>query len=447
MRDDGLPEAAIAAFERRLAQVRAGASGLVSESEIEPASGVPDASEFTEDADRDTLDSAVVIKLNGGLGTSMGVTGPKSLLEAKDGLTFLDLIARQTLAMRERHGVRLPLILMNSFSTSEASLEALARYPELGSDVPLEFLQNRQPKLLADSLEPVQWPADPSLEWCPPGHGDLYTALLGSGMLDELRSKGYRYAFVSNSDNLGAVFDSRLLAWFANEEAPFMMEAVVGTEAERKGGHIARRKEDGRLILREIAQTPPEEAESFRDYRRWRYYNSNSLWVNLDALARELEAGGGALDLPIIVNRKTVDPRDAASPEVLQLETAMGAAIGLFDGARAVCVPRARFAPVKTTDDLLLVRSDAYQVAGDGRVERAPGVEQLPYVELDSAHYKLVAEFERRFPYGPPSLARASRFVVDGDATFGADVVVEGDVKVVAENGPVEISDGTHLTG
>jgi UTP--glucose-1-phosphate uridylyltransferase len=443
MRAAGLPEAAIAAFEQRLAQVEAGASGLVSSDELTPLDDVPDASAFPDAIDRDALDRAVNIKLNGGLGTSMGVTGPKSLLEAKDGQTFLDLIARQTLALRSRHGVRLPLVLMNSFATSEQSLAALARHPGIEADVPLEFLQNRQPKLRADDLEPVEWPADPRLEWCPPGHGDFYTALLGSGMLEKLLSRGYRYAFVSNSDNLGAVLDPRLLTWFAAEEAPFMMEAIIGTEAERKGGHIARRRSDGRIILREIAQTPPEEAESFRDFRRWRYYNSNTLWLDLEALSRELDASGGALDLPVIVNRKTVDPRDPGTPEVLQLETAMGAAIGLFEGARVVCVPRARFAPVKTTDDLLLLRSDAYGVTEDALVEAVAPV--LAYVELDPRHYKTVAAFENRFPHGPPSLRDCRRFVVEGDVTFGSGVIARGEVHVRAGSGPMTIPDGTLL--
>ncbi len=96
----------------------------------------------------------------------------------------------------------------------------------------------------------------------------------------------------------------------AARELPFLMEVVRGTEADRKGGHVARRRSDGRLVLRESAQTPPEDAESFRDFRRWRYYNTNNLWVDLDALARTLERSGGVLELPLIINRKTVDPRD-----------------------------------------------------------------------------------------------------------------------------------------
>ena len=130
------------------------------------------------------------------------MTRAKSLIEAKDGLTFLDVVARQVAALRERAGAPVPLVLMNSFSTRDDSLEALAEHPELESDVPADFVQHKEPKLLVDDLTPVEWPDDPAHEWCPPGHGDLYTALLTSGMLDALLDGGFRYAFISNSDNL-----------------------------------------------------------------------------------------------------------------------------------------------------------------------------------------------------------------------------------------------------
>jgi UTP--glucose-1-phosphate uridylyltransferase len=369
------------------------------------------------------------------------MTRVKSLIEAREGLSFLDVIARQVLALRERHGVRLPLVLMNSYRTRDDSLAALGRYADLAADVPLDFLQHREPRLRADDLTPVQWAEDPELEWCPPGHGDLYPALRSSGTLAALRDRGYRYAFVSNADNLGAVLDPRLLGWFAGSGAPFAMEVVVGTELDRKGGHIARRRESGRLVLRETAQA--DDPESFRDFRRWRYYNSNNLYLDLDALAALLDAGDGVVELPLIVNRKRV--AGDGSPEVIQLESAMGAAIGAFDGARAVCVPRTRFAPVKTTDDLLVLRSDVYRLDDDARVVR-DGEE--PFVELDPAHFKTVAEFERRFPAGPPSLAGCERFVVRGDVTFGAGVVARGSVEVTAPEGEaLRVPDGAVLGG
>ncbi len=207
------------------------------------------------------------------------------------------------------------------------------------------------------------------------------------------------------------------------------MEVVLGTAADRKGGHIARRLSDGQLILRETAQTPPEDEESFRDYRRWRYYNTNSLWIDLEAIAERF-ADGGALELPVIVNRKTVDPRDKSSTPVLQLESAMGAAIGSFPGAGLLQVPRTRFVPVKTTDDLLLLRSDAYRLGDEFRVELAAGADgRQPFVALDKQYFGMIDDFEARLPAGPPSLREAERLVVNGDVSFGAGVVVRGEVE------------------
>ena len=246
-------------------------------------------------------------------------------------------------------------------------------------------------------------------------------------MLAALRSRGYRYAMISNSDNLGATVDPRIVAHMEAESIPFLMEVVRGTEADRKAGHIARRRSDGQLVLRESVQTPPEDADSFRDVERWRYYNTNTLWVDLERLEELLEQGGGALELPVIVNRKTVDPRDSDSTPVVQLESAMGAAIGCFAGARLLLVPRARFAPVKTTDDLLVLRSDVYALNEGMEVLPVPErAGQLPYVELDDRFYKLLDDFEARFPDGAPSLRHARRLVVRGDVTFGAGVIVRG---------------------
>ena len=371
MRAEGLPEVAIETFTRQRARLEEGEQGTLPESEIEPVESLPDAEELPDDPDgaREALDAALVLKLNGGLGTSMGMSKAKSLLEVKDGLSFLDIIARQVLGLRERSGARVPLVLMNSFATRDDSLEALSSYSGLEADLPLDFVQGKVPKLGADDLEPVDWPADPRLEWAPPGHGDLYISLAGSGMLDEMLERGYRYAFVSNSDNLGAVLDDRILAWFAREELPFLMEAADRTESDRKGGHLARRPGGG-LVLREIAQTPDEDRDAFQDVSRHRYFNCNTLWIDLQAVAAQLSEG--VLELPMIVNRKTVDPADPSSPPVIQLETAMGAAIDVFDGAAAVRVPRSRFVPVKTTEDLLSLRSDAYVIRDGPRVAAGP---------------------------------------------------------------------------
>ena len=443
MRREGLADAAVETFRFYYEQLEAGESGLMPEGSIEPVDSLPDADDLREEAGPELLDQTIVLKLNGGLGTSMGMTGPKSLLEVKDGLTFLDVIARQVLTLRERTGARLPLVLMNSFATRDPSLDALARHEGIEVDVPTDFVQNKEPKILAEDLMPASWPADRTLEWCPPGHGDLYTALQTSGMLERLLDQGYRYAFVSNVDNLGAVLEERILAWFAASGAPFAMEAADRTEADRKGGHIARAA-DGGLVLREIAQTPDEDVDAFQDVDRHRYFNTNNLWLDLHALAGVLRERGSVLGLPMIVNRKTVDPADTSSPAVFQLETAMGSAIGVFDGAQALRVPRSRLAPVKTTSDLLVLRSDAYAVTDEFHLELVPQRGgRAPLVVLDD-HFKLVRDFDERFAAGAPSLVEAERLEVRGDVRFGRDVAVRGTVVV---DGPLQVEDGAVLEG
>ncbi|HUY58091.1 MAG TPA: UTP--glucose-1-phosphate uridylyltransferase [Solirubrobacteraceae bacterium] len=448
MRAAGQSEAAIRQFTSALERVRNGVATLIPSSELEPVPDVPELDELPGADAAMVLERLAVIRLNGGLATSMGLQEPKSLLEARDGRSFLQIIVGQTLALRRRHGVRLPLILMNSTATCAPTRDALAQSTELSTpELPPDFLQSMVPKLDAETMLPARWPAAPALEWCPPGHGDVYGALVGSGMLEALRDQGFRYVMIANSDNLGAVVDARIAGHMVREQLPFLMEVVRGTAADRKGGHIARRLSDGRLILRETAQTPPEDEESFRDYTRWRYYNTNSLWIDLAALEVRF-ADDGALELPVIVNHKTIDPRDSSSPPVLQLESAMGAAIGSFPGAQLLQVPRTRFVPVKTTDDLLVLRSDAYRLGDEFHVEPAPGVDgEMPLVALDKRYFGMIEDFERRIAAGPPSLRDAQRLAVEGDVHFGAGVVVRGDVEVAAPPEGLRIADGTVLTG
>jgi UTP--glucose-1-phosphate uridylyltransferase len=447
MRADGQPEEAVLAFARAYQRVDGGESAVVRSSELEPAVDVPSYDDLPDADPHEALEHVAAIKLNGGLATTMGLRHPKSLVEAREGLSFLDIIVGQTLALRRRHDIRLPLVLMNSEATQAETIEALARHPELDAGLPLTFMQSMVPKLDAESLEPVSWPGSPSLEWNPPGHGDVYGALRRSGALAALLDAGFRYAMISNIDNLGARVEPRIAAYLAAEGIPFLMETVIGTEAERKGGHLARRRSDGRLVLRETAQLAPEDEQSFRDYRHWRYYNTNNLWLDLRALAGELDRTGGVMELPLIVNRKTVDPRDSSTPAVLQLESAMGAAIQSFPGARLLWVPRTRFVPVKTTNDLLVLRSDVYRLTDGLLVEPVPERhDTLPFVELDKRFYRVIDEFESRFPFGPPSLRHAERLVVEGDVTFGRDVVVRGAVELMAGE-PRRIDDGTVLEG
>lgn len=447
MRAELLPEIVIRTFQRYYEQLAAGETGLIPEAAIRPVAALPDLERLPADlaeTGRAALPRTVVVKLNGGLGTGMGLERAKSLLTVKDGLTFLDIIARQALRSR------VPLVLMNSFATRADSLAALGAYPELGGRIPIDFVQHKAPKVLADDLTPASWPEDPDLEWCPPGHGDIYTALLTSGLLEALLAHGYAYAFVSNADNLGAQLDPLILGYFAQRDLPFLMEVADRTAADRKGGHLAQRQSDGRLLLRESAQCPAADMDAFQDIERHRYFNTNNLWLNLPALKRLLDARDGILGLPLIRNSKTLNPRAPASPAVYQLETAMGAAIGLFEAAGALRVPRTRFAPVKACDDLLSVRSDAYVLTPEWQVVSNPArpLPGPPVVSLDPRHYKLIDDLEARFPFGPPSLAACQRLTVRGDVRFGRDVVCRGAAEVINEmDRQAAIPDGQVVSG
>jgi UTP--glucose-1-phosphate uridylyltransferase len=437
MRAAGVDDLAIEVFAHYYRQLEHGETGMIRESSIEPLDmeALADV-EVAEQTAAEAIGKTVVIKLNGGLGTSMGMARAKSLLCVRRGLSFLDIIARQVLHQRREYGATLPLIFMNSFRTSADTLAALGRYDDLAVEgLPLEFLQSKEPKLLAKDLSPVGWPRDPSLEWCPPGHGDIYTSLVSTGLLDQLIEAGYRYAFVSNSDNLGAVADARVAGWFAQSGAPFAIEAVRRTSSDRKGGHFARRKVDGRIVLRETAQTAEKDLEALGDLDRHRFTSTNNLWFDLVRMRDEIRRRDGILGLPLIRNVKNVDPSDSSTPEVIQVETAMGAAIEVFADSRTIEVGRDRFVPVKTTNDLLVLRSDVYDLGSDFVLDQT--ADAVPFVDLDG-HYKLVEEFDKRFPAGVPSLKEAEALVVEGDWTFGSDVKVKGEARLEGRRGRVE---------
>ncbi len=429
MQAEGLPEIVIATFKYYYSQLVEGHTGFIPESEIEPVQSLPDAETFSEALaaiGRAALPKTVIFKLNGGLGTGMGLDRAKSLLVVKNDLTFLDIIARQAIT------AGLPLVLMNSFATRTDSLARLKAYPELQrDDIPLDFVQHKVPKVTQADLSPVVWPPEPELEWCPPGHGDIYTALMTSGLLDRLLQTGYEYAFVANADNLGAVVDPAILGYFVENRLPFMMEVADRTEADKKGGHLAQRS-GGQLILRESAQCLPEGMAAFQDITRHKYFNTNNLWLNLPALKRVMAAKGNILGLPLIRNSKTVDPRDENSTPVYQLETAMGSAIAVFEGAGAIRVPRRRFAPVKTNNDLLAVRSDAYLLTDDYHIIPNP---ERTYpdlvIDLDPAYYHLIDDMEARFPNSAPSLIDCAALTVKGDVKFGENVILKGKVRLV----------------
>lgn len=451
MQDAGLNAAAIGAFKANYEVLMSGASTLIMEEQIEGVESLPDADDF-KDEKKEYLKETVLLKLNGGLGTGMGLDKAKSLLPVNGEETFLDLIAKQVADMKTKlDAPDLKFMLMNSFSTSADTLAFFKKYPELGTGDDLEFQQNKAPKIAEETKDAVTWEKDASQEWCPPGHGDLYPAFLGSGALDKLIAAGKKYAFVSNSDNLGATMDLRILTYFAESKAPFMMECADRTDADKKGGHLCQGKggdTQGRLGLRELAQIDEDNKEwaaAFQDTGKYKFFNTNNLWIDLQALKTTMEKNGGVLRLPVMSNKKTVDPRDKKSTAVIQLETAMGAAIQCFEGARAIRVSRTRFAPVKTCNDLLVLRSDATIKTDDFRLQlHADRNGTPPNVKLDGIH-KFVDGMEKFAPPGAePSLLKCTKLTVEGDVRCEAGVVFEGEVKVIAGEGEKKLAAGIY---
>ena len=440
----GMPEGTLQALVRAVRQLLEGHSPWIREQDLEPVGPLPHARDLPGSPGA-PIDELAVIKLNGGLGTSMGLSGPKSLLPVRGSLNFLDIIARQILGIRRRGGAP-RFLLMNSWRTREPSLRHLAAHRGLfPGEGAADFLQGRIPRLRCDTLMPVEWERDPALEWCPPGHGDIYFALQAGGLLDELIESGVGYLFVSNADNLGATVDTALLDHFARSGAGFMMEVAERTRADGKGGHLARRRSDSRLVLRELAQCAPEDRERFRNPGLHGWFNTNNLWIRTRALRSLLDSGGPRL--PAMHNRKRTDSAVPDSPEVWQLESAMGAAIECFADSRAIAVSRDRFAPVKTTADLLAVRSDAYTLAGDHRPELSPHRRGIPpVIRLDPDHFGRLPDFERRLDRGTPSLADCEVLEVQGDLLFDAGVVCRGSVTFRNRgSGPVRIPPGDYI--
>lgn len=432
MEAEGIAPSAISAFESSFNSLVSGNTGIIPESSISAVPQLVDANSIDSTADATLLKETVVLKLNGGLGTGMGLDKAKSLLKVKGDDTFLDFTAKQVMKMRQDFGFNVKFMLMNSFSTSADTLAFFEeKYPTLAKEEGLEMIQNKVPKLDATTYEPATCASDPSNEWCPPGHGDLYAALVGSGRLDGLLAEGYKYMFVSNSDNLGATLDLKILTHFATTDAPFMMECCERTENDKKGGHLAIRNSDQQLILRESAMCAKEDESSFQDISKHRFFNTNNLWIRLDKLKEIIDKFGGFIPLPMILNAKTVDPQDDSSQKVIQLETAMGAAIECFQGASAIVVPRNRFAPVKKCNDLMLLRSDAYVINDDF----IPILNPLcggsaPILDLDSKKYKLVGKLEEATVGGIPSLVKCKRLSIKGLVRMSKKTSFVGDVKI-----------------
>ncbi|KEI42794.1 uncharacterized protein L969DRAFT_84680 [Mixia osmundae IAM 14324] len=384
--------------------------------------------------DSSILNKLAVLKLNGGLGTTMGCVGPKSVIEVRDGMTFLDLSVRQIEHLNSAYDVNVPLILMNSFNTDDDTNRVIQKYANHNIEI-MTFNQSRYPRVNKETLLPVPRSATDKAGWYPPGHGDLFDALSNSGLLDKLLEQGKEYIFVSNSDNLGAVTDLNILQHMMESQSEFIMEVTDKTKADVKGGTLI--DYEGSIRLLEVAQVPSDHIEDFKSVRKFQIFNTNSLWMDLRAIKRVMETEG--TDLEIIVNNKVADNGEA----VIQLETAVGAAIKHFKNAHGINVPRSRFLPVKSCSDLLLITSDLYQLE-HGQLVMNPARMFLttPIVKLGD-HFKKVSQYQKRFK-SIPSMLELDHLTVSGDVTFGRNVVLRG-VVILVTDAKIDLPDGTIL--
>ncbi|KAI4290922.1 UTP--glucose-1-phosphate uridylyltransferase [Pancytospora philotis] len=372
------------------------------------------------------LSKLAVLKLNGGLGTTMGCVGPKSKIAVRGSANFIDIVHTQLSQLNKEHGCSIPLVLMNSFNTDDETAELIGKYGNVRT-----FLQAQYPRISAESY---LLPSKPS--YYPPGHGDLFRSLSKCGMLEELIREGKEYLFVSNVDNLGATVDPKILSHVAAQRLDFCMEVTEKTLADVKGGTLA--SIDGRTSLLEIAQVPEEHKGEFTGLRKFKIFNTNSVWIRLAALKKALE---GAFELDIIRNEKVV-----SGERVIQLETAIGSAIKCFERSSGVVVPRTRFLPVKSCADLLLLRSNLYAYErGCFSVSSARIGPQMPVVKLEGKSFARVASFERAFS-SIPDLQDLTTLVVCGDVRFGKGIKLSGIVVICAgKDAQLDIPDGAQL--
>jgi len=376
------------------------------------------------------------LRLNGGLGTTMILDHTKSIIEVKPGYTFIDIAAHQILNLRKHFQHEIPWLLMNSYHTQEETLRLLKPYSLQVPWMPLDFLQHKFPRIHGDTRQPVSFP-EMNDGWAPPGHGDVFWAMWLSGILEKMLEQGIRWIFASNIDNVGAEVDPAILGYLENHNFDFAMEVTPKTLADVKGGIVV--KHGGRLILVEAAQVPDNHLEDFIKAGSTMNFNTNNLWWRIDTLLELLQSE--QLKLPLIVNPKMVN-----DTPVLQLETAMGAAISCFPRPALIVVPRRRFVSVKTTHDLLSLRSDLYSFDRQMSIQFNPQRIRLhspPIINLDPRYYRSLLDFERRFPF-PVSLAACDQLIVEGDIVFGRGISFEGSV-IIRNTGPdvASVPDGT----
>ena len=422
-----LPEAQCEQFLQMLEQVQGKSSKVKDWSSIHSPDGLVDYDSL-EEPSSNNYSRLVIGKLNGGLGTSMGCSGPKSLIKVKGEKTFMDLIVEQVRQLNAKWNKNIPLLLMNSFYTDKETAAFLD-----ACDVPVTtFKQNMFPRVDAESFVPL---SPDEFGWYPPGHGDFYNCMEQQGVLRHLIEQGKDILFMSNADNLGAVADSKILNHMIDKKIPFLIEVTPKTPADVKGGTLY--EQEGRLKLLEIAQVPDEHIDEFCSQEKFSVFNTNNIWINLVALQGKIQEG--PLNLNVIVNRKTIQGKP-----VVQLETAIGSALDCFKGAVGLCVSRDRFMPVKKTEDLFLVQSNIFNL-DEGRLVRNKErkISSLPVITFGDTLHQVEA-FQKCFP-AIPDLLELEMLDITGQVCFEGTASLKGQVKLNGNSKPIIIKGGRRI--
>lgn len=364
---------------------------------------------------KEILSKIAVIKLNGGLGTTMGCKGPKSLIPVKEGKTFLEIAVLQNKALNARYGSNVPIYLLNSFNT-EKEIENFKQVMKDKIDFKV-FNQSKCPRIYEDTLMPVPESFDDYNEeaWYPPGHGNILHSLVNTGILDNLLKEGKEIAFISNIDNTGAYVDIKIAKTMVDGKADYIMEVTDKTSLDTKGGTLI--EIDGKIMHLEMPQVPKNHIDDFCSLNKFKIFNTNNIWINLKSVKEKIDS----IKMEIIVNKKKL--KNGRS--VIQLETSIGGAIRNFERSLAVHVDRHRFLPVKKTQDLMAIMSNLYTMDENFilRLVKDRPIKMAPTIKL-SSEFDYISEFQKRIP-NMPNIKDLIRLTIKGDVSFGKDVTLK----------------------
>ncbi|XVF56735.1 hypothetical protein PTKIN_Ptkin06aG0144200 [Pterospermum kingtungense] len=351
------------------------------------------------------LDKLVVVKFNGASGKNMGFSGPKSLIEVKNGSTSLDLIVNQIQSLNSKYGSNVPLLLMNSRRTHNDSLKVLDKYSSSMVEIhPFSQGEQTQQELSANE--------EGEDEWYSSDHGAQFLSLLNSGTLDLLLSQGKEYALVINPDNVAAVVDPKILNHLTQNSIEYCMEVTPTTSTGLM--NFMASSLQGKFKLEDFTSNPTQSL-----VKKFKFIDTRNMWIDLKAIKRLIDNNALKLD---------------------ELST-----LKLFEKSIGITIPQSRFLPLNSTSDLLLLQSDLYTFAEGALVHNELRTSPTnPSISL-GAEFEKISDFKSRFK-SIPSIVRLDSLEVTGDVWFGADIALKGRVVIAAEPGvTLRIPDGVVL--